>query len=350
MKNVAHIGWTFSKFAPVLSVNFDYGRSEAREWTLTSLMADFNPIDYYLDSYYNFKSKKLSKALWNLDIDLYLPLHFKLQSNTIDIKPQISARMNNDKISDDRVVYHYDFDNGQMTSVLKTIDPIKVKFGGHSIEIEPSLSAAVLKKTPENGVFPRFGMGLTIGAVIPSSNIRSNASQYANFFTYLPGFAGSHGIKLSATVQHTSPTAVGYSITAAQRILPKGFQRNTTLFYALNKFSDASLLMGIEYAFPILKGGMNISEGVLYVKRLVVLPYFDSALYLSHNDTVSLFSAGFTLNAEVGSIFRMVSPFDFGITFSYNGGNAFENSSKVFNRGQVKLNHVFVGPSVNYKF
>ena len=76
----------------------------------------------------------------------------------------------------------------------------------------------------------------------------------------------------------------------------------------------------VDYAFPVYIGDLSICGTIFSAKRLVVTPHFDYTIAGDYG----IFSAGAELALTMNSIFSLVWPFSFGVTYSYNGGRGFD--------------------------
>ena len=103
----------------------------------------------------------------------------------------------------------------------------------------------------------------------------------------------------------------------------------------------SSYKLTAEYAMPVYLGDFNITSG-FYVKRAIITPHFDFTFFQGG----SLYSAGVSAAVEFGRFFWVGTPIRIGVTYSYNGGSAFN----LFSDTGTSPGHHTVGPVFSMDF
>ena len=203
---------------------------------------------------------------------------------------------------------------------FKEITPGKNTFR-HSLS--GSLRGYTSLATPNSAVYPKWGIGAEIGA---SASLESMQylSPMGYFYTYgyIPGILPEHGIRLTGLVQKKLNDApFGQSAT---NFLPRGLSSNYSLLSWISTRNNAVGKVTAEYAVPVYIGDLSIGGSFFAIKRLVVVPHFD----YSFTNVGGLWSAGTELSLDLNSILTLGWPCSFGISASYNGGNALQSISE----------------------
>lgn len=120
-----------------------------------------------------------------------------------------------------------------------------------------------------SGVYPKFGYGGLVtwrGMIDMQENYGSQAG--IDIYGYLPGFAPTHGIKLSFEAQRQFNDGKLMNISNLVN-MPRG--------YTDEVFGDKYVKGGIDYAFPVYLGDKNLFK-LAYLKRMRVIPFADYAV------------------------------------------------------------------------
>ena len=165
---------------------------------------------------------------------------------------------------------------------------------------------------------------------------------YFYTYGYVPGIMKEHGIKLTAMSQYKLNRYAVFGQTAVN-ILPRGLASNSALASWLALRNDVMTKLSADYALPIYIGDLSIGGSMFSIKRLVLTPHFDCTVFSNS----SLFSAGADLILDMHSILTLEWPCSFGVSFSYNGGPAF--NSIAANSG-IAIDRWHVGPTFNVSF
>ena len=125
-------------------------------------------------------------------------------------------------------------------------------------------------------------------------------------------------------------------------VLPRGLSSNATLGNFLSIHNDNLVKVTADYAVPVYIGDVTIGGNWLAIKRLVAYPHFD---YTFAGGFGGLWSAGLNLTADLHAIITLEWPCSFGVSFSWNGGSAWNQLSK-----GIEMSRWHVGPVFNVSF
>ena len=125
-------------------------------------------------------------------------------------------------------------------------------------------------------------------------------------------------------------------------ILPRGLSGNSALGSHLSLYVRNLVKVTADYAIPIYIGDITVGGNWLAIKRLVAYPHFDYTFI----NRWGLWSAGLDLTADLHAIITIEVPCSFGLSFSWNGGSAWE---KATNNG-ISMKKWFIGPIFNVSF
>ena len=151
-----------------------------------------------------------------------------------------------------------------------------------------------------------------------------------------------HGIKLTAISQFKLNRNAVFGQNAVN-ILPRGLAANGSLTSWLAIRNSVMSKITADYALPIYIGDLSIGGSMFSIKRLVLTPHFDWTFFGKN----SLWSAGTDLVLDMHSILTLEWPCSFGVTFSYNGGPAFNSLAT---ESGITLDRWHVGPTFNVSF
>ena len=195
--------------------------------------------------------------------------------------------------------------------------------------ITTSLRGYAVTGTSSSAVFPRWGAGGEIGYMRAFHKQKLFSSmQYLYAYGYIPGFARSHGIKLTYTLQDKCYNDMQFSDPVVN-ILPRGFKSNGTILRNMTILYGLMSKATIDYAIPVHTGDWSIGGSLFSVKRFVLTPHFDFTFMGKRGNQMygaplgNLFSAGANLSVDLNSILWLEYPCSFGVTCSYNGGSLF---------------------------
>ena len=204
-----------------------------------------------------------------------------------------------------------------------------------------SVRAYAMRYVANSQVYPRWGIGVEAGT---SGGLESwkvfSPMGYVYGYGYVPGIMRTHGIKLTAMWQ----TKLREDAPLSQPIvnfLPRGLSDNSTLSSYLSIFNNNLLKITADYAVPVYIGDITLGGNWLSIKRLVVYPHFDYTFVGKQG----LWSAGIDLTADLHAIITLEWPCSVGLSFSWNGGSAWNQISE-----NIEMKKWFVGPVFNVSF
>ena len=158
---------------------------------------------------------------------------------------------------------------------------------------------------------------------------------YSYLYGYIPGFMSTHGVKMSMLSQFKISSQGIFSGNIVNT-LPRGLAKNGQALSLLGSGGNALVKASLDYACPIYIGDIAIANNFMYIRRLTVTPHFD----ITASDLGSLYSLGTSLQLDMMSVFWIGAPVSIGLTYSYNGGSAFNK----FKENGVNLGRHYIGP------
>ena len=171
------------------------------------------------------------------------------------------------------------------------------------------------KETARSAVFPKFGYGALAswrGMVGMEENFGSQAA--LDLYGYLPGFAATHGMKLSLEMQRQFNGDKMFYLSNLVD-MPRG--------YADDVFGQKYIKGSVDYAFPIYLGDKQLLK-LAYLKRLKVIPYLDYAVNVVDGQQgekrVGMYSYGAEALVDFAPLTIGVE-LSFGVRYSRNGND-----------------------------
>lgn len=338
-RHSGHAKFTYSGLYPVIEASVDFNDRGARYYFLKVYEQDgLKGLE--------FSSNELDHPYVQGKAKIYIPFNFSSGGWLKGVVPQVSYTITNDVFNTGITVFSYDEELGGTEERPVFKEHIK----GHDNyrhSIVGSIRGYTMLSTPNSAVYPKWGVGLEVGAVgsigtkIGDYNVLSPMG-YAYLYGYVPGVYSGQGVKLTAMHQH-SISRQSYFNQSAVNVLPRGLSDNSALLNLLSIMNDSMTKFTIDYGIPVYIGDWGIFGGFFYFKRLVLTPHFDYTL--AGKD--QLYSAGCDLTFDLNSIFWLGWPCSFGVTYSYNGGPSFERLKTATG---INMGRHFVGPTFNVSF
>ena len=330
-RNSGHLKFTYSGWYPVIEADIDFNdRSAIQSFiyglTTKNIMGETTGSGIYMAQQLN------GKPYLNGKLSLYIPFNFSQGGWNSGFIPKISYNVSNDMFDNEIIDYlnRWRYDEATSTYVQETVENSR-KPGKNLFNqtITTSLRGYAVTGTSNSAVYPRWGIGGEIGYMRGFHKQKLySPMQYLYAYGYLPGFARSHGIKLTFTVQDKCHNSTQFSDPVVN-ILPRGFNTNGTILRNMTMLYGVISKATIDYAMPIYTGDWSIGGTLFSVKRFVLTPHFDftfigkRALQLYTAPLGNLFSAGANLAIDFNSLLWLEYPCSFGVTCSYNGGSLF---------------------------
>ncbi len=342
-RHSGHARLTYSGLYPIIEAAVNVNDRAARQYNVNAYLYSDNKAGMEI------ASRELPSPYIEGRFSAYIPFRFSSGGWFKGITPRLTYRIGNDMFNTGMNIMQVENqfvsdENGEMkeTQVPVFIDSKKGR-NTFRHSLTGSVSAYVIQSTPSSAVYPRWGIGMELGA---NGNFESrdflSPMGYAYLYGYAPGFMREHGIRLSAMSQIKLNDEALFG-QAAVSILPRGLSSNALLTSWLSVRNSMITKISAEYAVPFFIGDIALGGSWFSIKRLVLTPHFDETFFSGKN----LWSAGATLDLDLHSILTLEWPVTIGVTFSWNGGSAFSETAA--NSG-IKMKHYYIGPNFNVTF
>lgn len=342
-RHSGHARFKYSGLYPIFEISLDANDRSARQYHVYRYLISDEKEGMEISS------QELAVPYIEGRISTYIPFRFSSGGWFRGITPRITYRIGNDMfqtgVSTMEMEDHLGLGkDGEMTDYQRPV------FSGYESgknmfrhSLSASLNAYMIQSTPNSAVYPRWGFGFEIGA---SGNIDSrnfiSPMGYVYTYGYLPGILREQGIRLSvmSQIKLREESAFGQ---AAVKILPRGFSSSASLASWLSVRYPFMTKITANYAVPVFIGDISIGGSLFSIKRLVITPHFDCTLFSGNN----FWSAGSDVELDLHSILTLEWPCSMGLTFSYNGGSAFD--SLIDDYG-TEVRRWYFGPTFNVTF
>lgn len=117
---------------------------------------------------------------------IYVPLNLSKGAWTSGLIPSFAVSVTNDLVTN----VDYEVYNNNKIGYFKT--------QSIPLAIQAALRGYTMLPTPPSGIFPKLGIGLDLGIIdYPLRRALQPGSAYLSAYGYLPGFANTHGLRLS---------------------------------------------------------------------------------------------------------------------------------------------------------
>lgn len=199
-----------------------------------------------------------------------------------------------------------------------------------------SLRAYAARSIPNSCIFPRFGIGMEAGysARLGFTDVFC-ANVYGMLYGYVPGILNTHGIKLTAAVQHHASD--GVICEAYMKTTPRGFSLESGAFMSSYPMQSK---FTVDYAFPFAPVGWSWLCPAAYVRNFEMTLHADYGLYSAGRSAgTSLYSAGADLTARLGNFLWIPYDTRIGVEYEHLGGEGYDVLVK---NGRQKSGH-YVG-------
>ena len=150
----------------------------------------------------------------------------------------------------------------------------------------------------------------------------------------------THGIRLTAMWQRKLRESSPFGQQTVN-VLPRGLSGNSVLGSRLSIDNSNLVKVTADYAIPVYIGDITLGGNLLAVKRLVAYPHFDYTFI----GCEGLWSAGIDLTADLNAIITLEWPCSVGLSFSWNGGSAWNRLAPA-----IDMSRWYVGPVFNVSF
>ena len=328
-RHSGHFKFTYSGLYPIFKFTLDFNDRSARQ-LYTYAEAKSGKI-------YKVDSRELDVPYIYGKADMYIPFRFSSGGWNKGFIPKLSYTISND-IFDTGMSLNDFGSTGDVESFVGYIEGKK--------KIRQSLSGSIrgysMLSVANSQVYPRWGIGVEAGGLLSLDSYKVFSPMgYVYSYGYVPGIMRTHGLKLTAMWQTKLRDSSPFSQQIVS-ILPRGLSSNSTLGSHVSLYNDNLYKITADYAIPIYIGDITVAGHWLAIKRLVAYPHFDYTI-IGKN---SLWSAGLNLTADLHAIVTLEWPSSFGLTFSWNGGSAWNS----LNEKGISMNKWFIGPIFNVSF
>ena len=355
-RHSGHAKFTYSGLYPVIEASIDVNDRAARQYNVTAYkQGDRMSV--------SLSSAELPSPYIEGHLSMYIPFNFTSGGWNRGFIPKVSYRISNDMFNTSAAILSYDgnvYSDGSLIGFngkyyIPNPNPVLPTFigatkGKNSFRhnLSGSLRAYTMLGTPNSAVYPKWGVGLEMGATgsLESSQWLSPMG-YAYLYGYVPGIVPAQGMKLTAMTQ-TKLSQKAIFGQAAVNIMPRGMSKNTALLQQLSVGNNLLTKVTADYAIPIYIGDVSIAGGLVYIKRLTLTPHFDY-MFIGRNlpTKVGLFSAGTSLTLDLNGLIWIKWPCSAGISYSYNGGPSYNSIQKAYG---ITIGRHYVGPVFNVSF
>jgi len=332
-RHSGHIKFTYSGLYPIFQFSFDINDRAARQYT--------SYTDIATGQLYAVNSRELKTPYVNGKVSMYIPFNFNSGGWNKGVIPRLSYTITNDIFDSGTLL----MERGQTYELARNNDAfVGYDEGKKTIRqyMGGSIRAYAMRYIANSQVYPRWGIGAEAGV---SSGLESykvfSPMGYVYGYGYVPGVIRTHGIRFSAMWQTKLRKESAFSQQMVD-ILPRGLSDNSTLGSYLSLYNNNLVKVTADYAIPIYIGDITIGGNWLAIKRLVTYPHFD---YTFAGRFGGLWSAGLDLTADLHAIITLEWPCSVGVSFSWNGGSAWNLLSK-----NIEMSRWFVGPVFNVTF
>ena len=328
-RHSGHFKFTYSGLYPILQFSVDFNDRSARQFYTYAEMKS--------GSVFMVDSRQLDVPSFNGSVSMYVPFNFTSGGWNKGIIPKLSYSITNDVFN---------------TGVIMTEMPEfggPMSFAGYQEgkykplqQATASVRGYTMLSTANSQVYPRWGIGAEIGAVsrLDAYKVFSPMG-YAYTYGYVPGFTRTQGFKFTAMWQRKLRDESPFSQQVVG-VLPRGLSSSAGLGSHLSLYNRNLVKLTADYAIPIYIGDVTLGGNWLAIKRLVTYPHFDYTFIGKEG----LWSAGLDLTADLHAILTLEWPCSVGLTFSWNGGSAWNSLTAK----EISMNKWFLGPIFNVSF
>ena len=313
-RHSGHLKYTYSGLYPVFELNVDINDRAARQFNVKQYVGN----NYHMTS---GASSLLNCPYVEGKLRTYIPFNFSSGGWHRGVIPQVTYKISNDRMNSSVVLF-----DGTESGLGKNPLPngfLKVEHGKNTLthNISGSIRAYVSQSVPNSAVYPRWGLGLEVGAMGDcANNDIFSPMGYIYGYGYLPGVIRTQGLKLTAWYQRRlkEDSIFGQRYVS---ILPRGLSDNISLHQYIATNHTYATKVTADYAIPIYIGDIAIAKGLIYIKRLTLTPHIDYTRFGKYN----LMSAGTSLVFDLNGLIWIKWPVSIGASFSYNNLGDYRN-------------------------
>ncbi len=330
-RHSGHAKFTYSGLYPVFEFSFDINDRSARQY--------YNHADAGNGEIYMVNSKELATPYVQGKVSMYIPFNLSSGGLHKGVIPRISYTITNDRFNTGTAYIEKGI-NGPQTMGNSFVyykdgrNVLRQYLGG-------SVRAYATTGIANSQVYPRWGIGGETGvsAGLEGCEVFSPVG-YLYGYGYVPGIIRTQGLKLTAMWQRK---LVGASAFCQQTVdfLPRGLSSIPALGSYLSIYNRNLFKITADYAIPIFIGDVTVCGNLLAIKRLVLYPHYDYTFIGKQG----LWSAGMDVTADLQAIATIEWPCSVGLSFSWNGGSAWDSIPN-----EISMKKWFLGPVFNVSF
>lgn len=328
-RHSGHLKFTYSGLYPIFQFSVDFNDRSARQFYTYAEMKS--------GSVFMVDSRQLDVPSFNGSVSMYVPFNLTSGGWNKGIIPKLSYSITNDVFNTGVIMTEMPEFGGPMSFAGYQEGKYKLLQ-----QATASVRGYTMLSTANSQVYPRWGIGAEIGAVsrLDAYKVFSPMG-YIYTYGYVPGFTRTQGFKFTAMWQRKLRDESPFSQQVVG-VLPRGLSSSAGLGSHLSLYNRNLVKLTADYAIPIYIGDVTLGGNWLAIKRLVTYPHFDYTFIGKEG----LWSAGLDLTADLHAILTLEWPCSVGLTFSWNGGSAWDSLTAK----EISMNKWFLGPIFNVSF
>ncbi len=247
----------------------------------------------------DFRFTDSSKPFFDIALNIYQPFEYSMLGMNATVLPALSLHINNNR----------------------AIDYIGRRSGTANY-FQFGLAGALETDVAYAAIYPRWGVGASVSHIAPAAfgdAARLSTSQTAlSLSAYLPGFAATHGISVSLDLVNQDWKR-GEAVFPTESLieLPRGFVKVDAAQFNSRNYVKG----GLDYALPVNLGDFSCLGGMLYLRRLQAIPFFDYAASWQYSGgRKEFYSVGTDLMLDINLLHIGVG-LSAGVRYAYNNGS-----------------------------
>lgn len=328
-RHSGHMKFRYSGLYPIFQISLDINDRGARQFSTYADVAD--------GRLFRVDSRELKVPYIKGNISMYIPFNFSSGGWSKGVIPKLSYTITND-IFNTGTIYTEINRLGNFLSFAGYREGKKLPFQ----QAMGSVRAYTMLNIANSQVYPRWGIGAETGFTIRTDAYKVfSPMAYTYIYGYTPGFTRTQGLRLTAMWQRKLREKSTFSEQTVS-ILPRGLSSTAGLGSHLTLYNKNLVKVTADYAIPIYIGDVTIGGNWLAIKRLVAYPHFDYTFI----GKKGLWSTGLDLTADLHAIITLEWPCSVGVTFSWNGGTAWDSLTQ----NGISMKKWFIGPVFNVTF
>ena len=254
------------------------------------------------------KVKSSARPLVNGDVKMYVPLRFNSGGWSRGVVPQVSASVSNDIM------------NRTESTVMNRICA--------------SARAYTMQNIPSSCIYPRWGIGIEAGYCFRAGMTDTfSPNEFIYLYGYIPGFARTHGIKITASAQKELYSNSKY-LESYISMAPRGFAKTDGVNSAIAAYPFQSKFT-IDYAMPFAAVDWSFLGPLAYIRNFELKAHYDIGYYSATKSTMTLMSAGADLSVRLGNLIWVPYDTRIGVSYCYNMGSENVNLSSPHYVGMI---------------